>query len=127
MLSTPAIDHGQVVGSLNVYSHQRDAFDDRAHDIAVIMAAEVAHALVRSALLSTARTTRDRLQEQHDERTLVARAQGVLMGLQDCSLAQAGDLIRNAADHNGERLRVTAERILATLAGDRTSVTTDDT
>jgi GAF domain-containing protein len=126
VLSTPAIDHGQTVGSLNIYSHQRDAFDDRAHDTALIMAAEVAHALVRSTVLSTARTTRDRLQEQHDEDALVARAEGALMALQDCSNAQAGDLIRNAAHHNGERLRVTAERILATLRDDVLAITDDD-
>jgi GAF domain-containing protein len=120
VLSTPAIDHGQTVGSLNIYSHQRDAFDDRAQDTALIMAAEVAHALVRSAVLSTARTTRDQLQEQHDEATLVARAQGALMALQDCSIAQAGDLIRIAAHDNGERLRDTAERILSTIRSDAT-------
>src|SRR3954449_12752766 len=109
VLSTPAIDHGLVVGSLNVYSHQRDAFDDQAHDTALVMASEVAHAVVRSVTLSTARTTRDRLQEQHDETSLVSRAQGLLMALHDCSIAQAADLIRNAADSNGERLVTTAE------------------
>jgi GAF domain-containing protein len=115
VLSTPAIDHGQVVGSLNLYSHQVDAFDDRARDTALVMAAEVAHAVVRSVVLGKARTTRDRMQEQHDESALVAQAQGVLMALQECSLAQAEDLLRNAADSNGERLRITAERILAAV------------
>jgi len=59
VLSTPAIDRGQVVGSLNVYSRQRDAFDDRARGTTLVMAAEVAHAVVRSVTLSTARTTPD--------------------------------------------------------------------
>jgi GAF domain-containing protein len=118
VLSTPAIDHGQVVGSLNVYSRHVDAFDDRARDMALVMAAEIAHALVRSAVLSTARTTRDRLQERHDETILVGRAEGVLIALQECSLAQAHDLIRNAAHSNGEQLRATAERILETVHDD---------
>jgi GAF domain-containing protein len=126
VLSTPAIDHGQVVGSLNVYSHERDAFDDRAHDTALIMASEVAHALVRSRVLSTARSTRDQLQEHHDDTALVAQARGVLMALQDCSSAQADDLIRNAAHQNGEQLRATAERILATVNSDSSPLTVDD-
>jgi GAF domain-containing protein len=126
VLSTPAIDHGQIVGSLNVYSRDADAFDDRAQDVALVMAAEVAHALVRSAVLSTARTTRDQLQEQHEEDTLVAQAQGVLIALQECSTAQAGDLLRNAAHHNGEQLRVTAERILATVRDDSESLHVDE-
>jgi hypothetical protein len=40
------------------------------------------------------------------------------MALQECSLAQAEDLLRNAADSNGERLRITAERILAVVRDD---------
>jgi hypothetical protein len=112
VLSVPAIDHGAVVGSLNIYSHRRDAFDGAAHDTGLVMAAEVAHALVRSDVMGAARTTRDALQERYDESTLVARAQGVLVALQDCSVAQAGVLLRNAADDNGERLIRTAERIL---------------
>jgi GAF domain-containing protein len=118
VLSTPAIDHGEVVGSLNLYSRQRDAFGEQARRVALVMAAEVAHAVVRSVTLSKARTTRDRLQEQHDEETLVARAQGVLIALHDCSTAQAADLIRAAADTNGERLAITAERILAAVRDD---------
>jgi hypothetical protein len=118
--------HGHVVGSLNIYSHHADAFDDHAHDTALVMAAEVAHALVRSAVLGTVRTTRDRLQEEHDEMTLVSRAQGVLVALHDCSVAQARDLIRNAADSNSEQLRVTAERILATVRDDTEATATLD-
>lgn len=71
--------------------------------------------LVKSAALSTARSIRDQLQEHHDERALVAQAQGVLIALHDCSAAQAKDLIRNAADQNSEPLVTTAERILATV------------
>jgi GAF domain-containing protein len=118
VLSTPAIDHGQVVGSLNVYSRDSDAFDERSQDTALVMAAEVSHALVRSAVLGTARTARDRFQEQHDETTLVSQAQGVLMALHECSVAQARDLIRNASHSNGEQLRATAERILAAVRDD---------
>jgi GAF domain-containing protein len=115
VLSTPVIDHGSVVGSLNLYSHQANAFDERARDTALVFAGEVAHALVKSSLFDVANTTRDELQAEHDEVTLVSRAEGLLMALQDCSAAQANDLMRIAADENGERLITTAERILATV------------
>jgi GAF domain-containing protein len=123
VLSTPAIDHGSVVGSLNLYSRRANAFEDNAEAVALVIAAEVAHALVKSALLSTARTTRDQLQEQYDEHVLVSRAQGVLIALHDCSVSQADDLIRNAADRNGERLIATAERILSTVRTEHASET----
>ena len=58
VLSTPAIDHGTVIGSLNVYSHRQNAFDERAENTALVMASEVAHALMKSTIVDTARTTR---------------------------------------------------------------------
>jgi GAF domain-containing protein len=113
VLSLPAIDHGTVVGSLNLYSRRADAFGDSAHDVALVLAAEVANAVAKSALLRTAHEARVQLQEQHDEQALVSMAKGILMAMQDCSAAAAENLIRNAATSNGEQLIVTAERILA--------------
>jgi len=119
VLSTPAIDHGTVVGSLNIYSRQENAFDQSDQDTAAVIAAEIANALMKSSVLATARNIRDQLQEQHDESTLVARAEGVLIAIQDCSAAQASDLIRNAANDNNEPLIDTAERILANIQQDQ--------
>jgi GAF domain-containing protein len=115
-LSTPAIDHGRVVGSLNIYSHQMNAFDDGDERTASLFATEITQALVKSALFGKARSIRDRLQEQHDEAALVSRAEGFLMAVNECSAAQARELIHNAAVGNGEEMIATAERILATMA-----------
>ena len=82
------------------------------------MAAEVANAIVKSVTLRKATRTRQEAQELYDERLLIARAQGVLMAIEDCSAAQAARLIANAAHENGERLAATAERILANVIGD---------
>ncbi len=118
VLSTPAIDHGTVVGSLNLYSRRAEGFDESARETAAVIAAEVANALVKSSVLDTAQQIRGQLQEEHDETALVSRAQGVLMAVQDCSAAQAGALIRNAAQDNAEAVIRTAERILATVRRD---------
>ena len=91
----------------------------------MIIAAEIANALVKSSVLGTAREVRDQLQHEHDESTLVARAQGVLMAVQDCSMAQASDLIRQAASDNSEPIIATAERILASVRPDRSSTDLD--
>jgi GAF domain-containing protein len=126
VLSTPSIDHGTVVGSLNLYSRQPDGFDDHDRDVALVIAAEVATAVMKSFALGTARSARDLIQEQHDETVLVAQAQGVLMAVQDCSAAQARDLIERAAGTNGERLVTTAQRILATAREDVEASSTQD-
>jgi GAF domain-containing protein len=115
VLSTPIVDDGAVRGSLNLYSREPEAFDAEAEDLALVMAAEAATAIVKSDVLTVASEVRDKLQEQHDESVLVARAQGVLMAVNECSAAHAAALIGNAADQNGERIIRTAERILTTV------------
>jgi transcriptional regulator with GAF, ATPase, and Fis domain len=122
VLSLPAIDHGLVVGSLNLYSRRANAFDQTAEDTGLVFAAEIANAVVKSALLRTARTTREELQEKHDESVLVSMAKGILMVVHECSAAQAGELIRAAADSNGEQLITAAERILASVREDPTLI-----
>jgi hypothetical protein len=115
VLSTPAIDHGTVVGSLNVYSRVEEAFDERDRQTAQLMAGEIAHALIKSAILTTAVEVRDQLQEVHDTTVMMAQATGVLMAFQDCSSAQAAELIRTAAEENKEPMIRTAERIVSTV------------
>src|SRR3954447_6930503 len=125
VLSTPAMDHGSVIGSLNLYSRVKDGFSDEDSATALIIASEVANALVRSSVMTMARTTREMLQQQHDESLLVARAQGVLMAVNECSLVQAQELIRSAADENGEGLTTTAQRILSAVRDDAERSATD--
>ena len=115
VLSTPAIDRGVAVGSLNLYSRKPGAFGDTDRNIAAIIAVEIANALMHSALLHTGVNVRDRLQKQHDENVLVTRAEGALATVQHCSSVQAGSLIRNAAEQNSEAMITTAERILAAV------------
>jgi GAF domain-containing protein len=114
VLSTPAIDSGVTVGSLNLYSRAPDAFDRQAEKFASVIAASLANALARSAMLASARLSRETLQEDYDERALVDRAVAVLMAFQDCSDHQARELIKRAADANQERPIEVAERIIAT-------------
>jgi GAF domain-containing protein len=115
VLSTPAIDHGTVVGSLNLYSHVEEGFDEQARGTALVMAGEIANALIKSSVLATSRELRDQLQEQHDASVVTSRAEGVLMSIQDCSAAQAEVLLRNAAAANQEPIIRTTERILASV------------
>ncbi len=115
VLSTPIIDHGTVLGTLNLYSQQREGFDVDAERIAAVLAAEAAAGIVKSSFITRARITRDSLQREHDEQTMFARAQGVLMAVHDCNAAQAANLIKNAAMDQNETIVSTAERILANV------------
>jgi GAF domain-containing protein len=125
-LSLPAIDHGVVVGSLNLYSRKPDTFAGEPTNIALVLAAEVANAIAKSVLLATASQTRDALQAQHDEAILVARASGIMTVVHDCSAATAERLLRNAANDNGEALIKTAERILANTSYEAPDLDADE-
>jgi len=111
-LSVPVKHEDVIVGSLNLYSHERDAFDDEAAAMAGVFAAEAAVAIVTSETFRQAQSIRQRLQAAHDTAAQVSTAQGVLMALHGCSAAQARALIESAADQNGERLVDAAERII---------------
>jgi len=117
-LSVPIARNDSIVGSINLYSHQRDAFDEQAEEIASVFAAEAAVAIVASETFRRAHEIRESLQEAHDAAAQLSRAQGVLMAVHGCSAAQARSLIESAADANGERLAETAERILDTAEHD---------
>lgn len=126
VISTPAFDHGVLVGSLNAYSNEVDAFDDSDGDVCEILSSEVANAIFKSVTMRRAARLRDELQEHYDERTVVARAAGVLMAIEDCSAAQATRLIHRAASEHGERLIATAERILANVLTSEPAPDTSD-
>lgn len=112
VLSLPIFSHDEVIGTLNIYSREPDAFSDIDRQTAAIVAASAAGAIAKTELLTSVRSVREQLQTEVDERTLVARAAGVLIALEQCSAEQANALIRNAASANVEALIDTASRIL---------------
>jgi GAF domain-containing protein len=118
-LSTPIQFNDKVSGTLNVYSRWANAFDNRDHDTAQLVAAEAANAIAKSQLLSRATTITEQLQAEYDEQALISCARDVVVALQDCSAEQALYLIHNAADTNDEPLVVIAQRILGSVTGDR--------
>jgi anti-anti-sigma factor len=113
VLSMPIVHRDDVVGTLNFYSRQPAAFDDAADHIARVVGGQAAQAITRSDVLSAARERRDQLQAHYDEAALAARAQGILVATQHCSVEQARNLIRHAAADTGDSPLTIAERILA--------------
>jgi GAF domain-containing protein len=118
VLSTPICYDGRVVGTINIYSDIEDAFSAADADMAAIVATAAANAIAKTELLGQAETIRDLLQIQFDESTIVARAQGVLMAFEECSVEQADALVRSAAEHNAESLIDAALRIIRSAVTD---------
>ena len=96
VLSTAIRYNGTIVGTLNLYSHERDAFDSTAEQMALVFAAEAAAALAKSDLYQHARSLRQRLQEEHDTSAEVPLAEDARMAMQACTADQALALLRHA-------------------------------
>jgi GAF domain-containing protein len=112
VLSLPVSYQDTVVGTINIYAREPDAFGLDDEDVATVFAAEAGALIHGSRLYDKARRSIDRLQHEHEDQTQVSRAQGVLMTLEACTAEQALGLIRNAAAANAEPIVRAAERIL---------------
>jgi GAF domain-containing protein len=115
-LSIPVTHEQKLVGSLNLYSRARDAFDAAAEQTAMVFAAEAGLAIAKSVVFEKAHAIRRTLQEAHDQAAQMSRAQGVLMGIHNVSAEQAMRLIESAAGANEEPLAAAARRILDATA-----------
>jgi GAF domain-containing protein len=116
VLSVPIRYEDEVIGTMNIYSRAVDAFSDEDVRMAAVIATTVASAIAKTELLTTVRAIREQLQADVDEATMLARAQGVLMAIEECSANQADALIRSIADQNTESLIDAATRIIHVAA-----------
>lgn len=105
VLSLRLFVSGDTMGTLNFYSRESDAFDDRDVAVASVFAAHAAVAL-RSA--------------QHDEdleamavsRDVIGMAKGIVMAQQWVSEAEAFDILRRASQRMNVKLRVLAQQVV---------------
>ena len=93
------------MGSLNLYSSHRDAFDE--HDVA-FGAVFAAHAAVA---WSTARLI-DNLRTGLQTRELIGEAVGILMARQDLSETEAFEVLKRASQRLNVKLRLVAEEVV---------------
>lgn len=113
VLSIPLAAHGRVVGALNLYSHQVNAFDEHTEQAARPLAEYASEAISRSPLYAYSLDMVDGLVETLESRALIAQASGVIMANERCTSDAALDRLRDLALAEGTSLRAVAERVLA--------------
>lgn len=113
VLSVPLVARGDVVGALNVYGHQADAFDADTQEALRPMADYAAEAIARSPLYAYSLDMVEGLVETLESRALIAQATGVLMANERLTSEQALDRLRELALEKGEAMRTVAEWVLA--------------
>ena len=93
------------LGALNLYSSERDAFDDQDIAVASVFAAHAAVALV------TARRE-EQLEGKAASRDVIGMAKGIVMARQKVSDDEAFDILRRASQRTNVKLRELAERVV---------------
>lgn len=107
MLGSRLYTTRQVLGSLNLYAYEVDAFDSFDVDVAHMLARHAAVAL------ESARGLQHMLKAV-DARNLIGQAQGILMERHDLDATQAFAVLKRYSQDNNVKLHVVAQQLIET-------------
>lgn len=111
-LSIPLISGEHVWGSLNVYAHTRDAFDDRAQELGELFAVAAAVTVRNAQELSQAQRLATQLQAALTSRAIIDQARGILMARSGCSDDEAFRKLRTLSQGQNRRIPVVARSLV---------------
>ena len=112
VLSLPLLIPGQVVGAINVYAHNHDAFDDRAQQLGELFAAPAAVAVHNAQILTQALTLTVQQQTALSTRPVIDQAIGLLRGRSGGTADEAFTRLRAISQSEHTKLSDVAQRIV---------------
>ena len=113
MMSLPMAAEGNVIGALNIYSKQVDAFDGEAASVGEIVAAHAGLASQVSAAFFGHRALAEQLTEAMASRAIIEQAKGILMAAARCGPDEAFDLLVRLSQTSHRKLREVAHEVVA--------------
>lgn len=111
-LSLPLITPEGVVGAMNVYAHDKNAFDERAAELGEIFAEPAAVAVQNAQVLAQTQRLATRLQSALETRGVVDRATGILMSRGGGTAEEALERLRALSQHEHHKLAFVAQQII---------------
>lgn len=111
-LSLPLKVGEQVVGSLNLYGDRESAFDERAQQLAELVAAHGGSATLNATVLFDARALAEQLQDALDSRAVIDRAVGMLMVRLDVDQDEAFARLVQVSQQRNTKLRDVARTMV---------------
>jgi GAF domain-containing protein len=111
-LSLPLITPEGVLGAMNVYARDKNAFDDRAAELGEIFAAPAAIAVQNAQVLAQTRRLAQRLQSALETRGVIDRAVGILMSRSGGTAEDALERLRVLSQHEHHKLPRVAQQII---------------
>jgi GAF domain-containing protein len=112
VVSLPLLTPDGVVGAMNVYAHDKNAFDDRAAELGQIFAAPAAIAVHNAHVLAQTRRLANQLQTALEIRGVIDRAVGILMSRSGSTENDALDRLRSLSQHEHRKLAEVARQIV---------------
>ena len=111
-LSLPLLLDERAVGAINVYSRQKDAFDDRAAELGELFAAPAAVAAHNAQILAQAQELTAQLQAALSSRPVIDQAIGILRARGGGSADEAFGKLRTISQADHVKLVDEAQRIV---------------
>ena len=113
VLALPLLIDDRVIGTINSYAHERDAFTDHAVELASKFSGPAAVWVYNAQLLTRARDRAEQMQRALSSRTVIDQAIGILRSRSGCSAEDAFDRLAQMSQKDNVKLRIVAERLVA--------------
>ncbi|MDV6259927.1 GAF and ANTAR domain-containing protein [Rhodococcoides yunnanense] len=112
VLSLPLTTKSVLLGSMNVYAHRPDAFDDQAAALGELFAVPVAITVQNARALDSAVQLTEQLEKALSTRAVIDQAIGILISKTGCSDVEAYDTLRSIGHTEHEKLAVVAQSMV---------------
>ena len=112
VVSLPLVTDEGVVGAMNVYAHDKNAFTVDAGRLGELFALPAAIAVQNAQVLAQTKRLASQLQVALSSRGVIERAIGIMMSRSGGTEAEALDRLRTLSQHQHEKLPVVAQSIV---------------
>lgn len=112
VLALPLMVDDHVVGAINCYAHDRDAFTEHAVELGAQFAGPAAVAVYNAQLLAGAQERTRQLRRALDSRAVIDQAIGIIRSRSGASAEQAFERLTQISQAENTKLNVVAERLV---------------
>ncbi|WP_029116452.1 GAF and ANTAR domain-containing protein [Mycobacterium sp. URHB0044] len=112
VLALPLMIADQVIGAINAYAYQRDAFTEHAVQLGAQFAGPAAVSVYNAQLLASAQERTDRLQRALSTRAVIDQAVGIIRSRSGGTAEEAFDRLTRMSQADNVKLKLVAERLV---------------
>jgi transcriptional regulator with GAF, ATPase, and Fis domain len=112
VVSLPLVTNVGVLGAMNVYAHEKNAFTADAGRLGELFAVPAAIAVQNAQVLEQTKRLASQLQAALSTRGVIERAIGIMMSRSGGTEAEALDRLRSLSQHQHRKLPVVAQTIV---------------